>query len=752
MKLLYAAVAMASALVACSNSSNTPSASPLANSPGFVDQFQVLSTADAYGGATPAGAAGPYSVITGIVHGKLNPKHPNNAGIVDIQNAPVGADGLVSYSTDVVILRPKSASTARRVMFYDVVNRGNKLAQAGFIGPGALDTGAAPNAAFPSLLSSGYTVVWSGWQSNIAQTGTTATAGTAVVGTNFPTAINPDGSPITGLSREEYIPDYAGGTQNLIPLSYTPASLTDISQVSFTARQSWLNASGQQDYGVPSVPVTNWSYVTASNGTVSVQFTPPASVPTPSGATVAPDSGTIYSFVYNAKNPVVSGIGFASVRDLISFLKNSSTDAQGNANPLNDMKGAACADPSNCASSPTTNYDVTMAAGISQSGRYLRDFLYQGFNDNAAGGKVFDGMLSIISAGRRTWTNWRFNQGGRWSKMHEDHWMPGDQFPFSYTTTTDSLTGITDGLMKQCTATNTCPKIMQIDGTFEWWGGRASLNVTDSKGNDISLPSNVRYYLVAGTQHGGGAGVTTGLVVQPAGTTASTLFTSNLCQFAASPVSEAPVERALVPALESWITKNTTPPASQYPTVAAGTLVAPTAAAIGFPILTSATVPNIAATTAQSLNAIFAGSINQLAVTDYSKAVPVPNLSKIYTILVPKVDKNGNEIAGILMPEMSVPVATYAGWNIRGAYHSLGEGCSSTGSSIQLPLTAAAAQAAGDSRAPLSNLYLGRSDYIRQFSAATDALVARGFLTNLDALNIYKLGAQSISPTLIPNP
>jgi Alpha/beta hydrolase domain len=749
MRYLYSTIALVIVLIACS-SNNTPN--NLSNSPGFVDQFQVISTADAYGGATPAGASGPYSVITAVVKGKLNPKHPNNAGIVDILNAPVGSDGLVAYSTDVVILRPKSASTARRVMFYDVVNRGNKIGLTRYVGPGAMDTGAAPNAAFPSLLSSGYTVVWSGWQSNVAQTGTSATAGTGLVGTNFPTAINADGSPITGLSREEYIPDYAGGTLNLIPLSYPPASMTDMSQVTFTARQSWLNASGLQEYNVPSVPVTTWSYVTATNGTVSVQFTPPASVPTPNGSNVAPDSGTIYSFVYNAKNPVISGIGFAAVRDLITFLKNSSSDAQGNANPLNDMKGAACADPSSCASNPSTNYDVSIAEGVSQSGRYLRDFLYQGFNDNAAGGKVFDGMLPIIPAGRKTWTNWRFNQAGRWGKMHEDHWMPGDQFPFSYTTITDPVGGTNDGLMKLCLATNTCPKIMQIDGTFEWWGGRASLVVTDGKGKDLALPNNVRYYLIAGTQHGGGAGVTTGVVVQPSAATAATLFTSNLCQFASSPVSMTPVERSLIPAMENWITRNINPPASQYPTVAAGTLVAPSQAAIGFPVLTTASVPNITASTAQSLNANFAGSISQIMVTNYSKAVPSYDLSKQYTVLVPKVDKNGNEISGILMPEMAVPVATYAGWNVRGAFHAMGEGCSSTGSSIQLPLTAAAAQAAGDSRSALSNLYLGRADYINKFSTATDSLVSRGFLTNLDALNVYKLGAQSISPTLIPNP
>ncbi|MDE1949891.1 MAG: peptidase, partial [Burkholderiales bacterium] len=337
---------------------------------GSVDQFQVVSAVDAFGGATPAGAAGPYVVITGIVHGKLDPKNAANAGIVDLANAPVDAAGMVEYSTDVVILRPKSASTARRVLFYDVVNRGNKLALSSFVGGGALTTGAAPSAAFPSILRRGYTVVWSGWQGSIAQTGNGASA---AVGTVFPTAANADGSAITGLSREEFIPDYAGGNATTIPLSYPPASTTDLSEVTFTARQSWLNSAGQQDYAAPSAPVTTWSYVKNANGSYSVSFTPPAAVPDATGAMVPPDAGTIYSFVYRASSPMVNGIGFAAVRDLITFLKTASADGQGNANPLNDMKAAACASGVNCPANPATNFDVALGEGISQSGRFLRD-------------------------------------------------------------------------------------------------------------------------------------------------------------------------------------------------------------------------------------------------------------------------------------------------------------------------------------------------------------------------------------------
>ena len=707
-------------------------------SAGSVDQFEVISSVDAYNGATPDAAAGPYTVITAVVHGKLNPAHPDNAGIVDLGSAPLDANGMVSYSTDVVILRPKSASTARRIVFYDVVNRGSKIAQNLFVGGGALPTGAAPGAAFGSLLRSGYTVVWSGWQGNVAQTGAGATA---ALGASFPTASNKDGTSITGLSREEYVADFAGVPN--IPLSYLPASLTDRSEVVFTARQSWLNSAGQQDYAAPSAPVPTWSYVTNANGTVSVQFTPPASVPGPGASSVAPDAGTIYSFVYRAKDPTVLGIGFAAVRDLMTFLRYQSADAKGGANPLNDLKGARCAASVDCAANPATNFDVALGEGLSQSGRFLRDFLYQGFNKDAAGNKVFDGLMPLIPAARRTWVNARFGQPGRWSKQHEDHWMPGDQFPFSYAVTTDPISGRSDGLLKSCLSTATCPKIMQIDGAYEWWGGRASLVVTDGAGRDLALPDNVRYYLIPGAQHGGGAGVSTGLVTQPAA--------GSTCQIAASPVTEAPIERALLGALENWVVKNTLPPDSKYPTIASGNLVASDRTSTGFPDLSNVLVPSGASATPVTVSLAYAGLMNQVFVTDYSAAAPVANLSQPYRLLVPRVDANGNETSGVRVPEVVAPLATYLGWNLRTAGHAGGEVCLFTGSTIPLAVSAAS-RAATDSRPTLAALYAGRADYAAKVGAAADALVAQGLLTATDASNIYKANAALVSPLLIAAP
>ena len=719
--------------------STTPSAAAQSRVAGMVDRFEVVSSVDAYGGATPAGAAGPYTVISGIVHGRLLPSHPDNAGIVDLDHAPRDADGYVDYTTDVVILRPKTAATARRVMFYDVANRGGKPALASLVGGGALVGGAAPDANFPSLLRAGYTVVWSGWQSNVAQTGSGATG---LVGVNFPVATEADGAPITGLSREEYIPGNANAEQTM-SLSYAPASIDDQSEVIFTARQSWLGADGKQDYAAASVPVASWHYVPGSNGSASVQFAPPALVPAPDGSFVAPDAGTIYTFVYRAKNPTVSGIGFAAVRDLVSFLKNDSADAQGHANPVADLKTAACAAGTGCAAAPPTNFDVVIGGGTSQSGRFLRDFLYEGFNKDVNGAKVFDGMMPVIAGARRTWVNARFAQPGRLSRQHEDHWMPGDQFPFAYGVITDPVSGATDGLMKQCLATATCPDIMQVDGSFEWWAGRSSLIVTDGAAHDVKLPDNVRYYLVAGTQHGGGGGVSTGVVTQ--------LSAGHACQFAPSPVSETPVVRALVPALEKWVVEGVQPPASRYPTVKAGTLVASDRVSIGFPDLSNVSVPSGASATPTPLSLAYRGQVNQLFLTDYRKAAPVVDLARQYAVLVPKVDANGNETAGVQMPELAVPLGTYAGWNVRGQGHAAGEGCGLTGSAIPFAVSPAT-KAPTDPRTTLAQLYLGRGDYQARFGAATDALVKRGYLTALDASNVYKAGAANISSALITAP
>jgi len=685
--------------------------------PGFVNNLEIVKTFDAYGGAS-FGNTGPYEAIVGIVHGKLDPNNPANAGIVDIGLAPRDANGLVNYSTDFVILRPKNVATARRVLFYDVVNRGNKLATGTFNGAGSnFDAGQEGNAL---LLRLGYTMVWSGWQGDIAQTGS---GDTAPVGTNFPIARNSDGSAITGQSREEYIMDSSGGLSGNIAtenLTYPPATMSK-ADVTFNWRQTWRTSDNPLTEGMtfnaPSTPVkkTDWSYVN-NNGRVQLQFTMPP------GA----DQGSIFEFIYTAKHPKVMGIGFAAVRDFITFLNRETTDRQGHANPLSDFKSAPC-HAKHC--DFAQNFDVRIMEGISQSGRFTKDFLWRGFNNDGRGTAknkghtVFNGMFPIISGARKTYTDFRWGQPGRWSKQHEDHWQPGDQFPFAYNVITDPVSGQTDGLLKPCLDTNTCPKIVHLDGGFEVSGARGSLLVTDGAGNPIQVPSNVRLYEVPGTNHGGGAGV-------------AVLSTPAQCVYLRSAVEEAPIDRALAPVLEDWVANNVAPPPSKYPTVADNTLAPPTDQdAVGFPDLSTAGFP------------YYGYLYNPLVVTDYTNAVPVAHLNQAYKVLIGRTDKDGNEIAGVRVPEIVAPLATYANWNVRAVGHAPGDGCISNASMFPIPKTHAEQVIKGDPRKPLQDRYTNKADYVAKVKAAAQKLVSQRLLLQEDvSLYVQQAKAQTLFP------
>jgi hypothetical protein len=636
---------------------------------------------------------------------------------------------MVEYTTDFVILRPKVAANAKRILFYDVNNRGNQLAQ-GFINNGL--AGFAPGAQGDALLLRlGYTLVWSGWQGDITQSGHGDIMG---IGATFPVAHNADGSSITGVTFEEAI--FNGGTtpigagavaqppssspearaqapvqpqSSTLPegmrprssnldatgtvtfkLTY-PANTLDQTAVTFNWRETYVTPAGQT-FDSPSTPIPTsaWSYVDASHVSMNLAG--------------LGDMGAIYDFVYTAKDPQVMGIGFAAVRDFVSFLRNSTADAMGNANPLNDFKSVPCTLASGCSSG---NYDVAIMEGISQSGRFTRDFLWQGFNDDGQGKKVFEGMMPIIPAGRRTWTNYRFSQPGRFSKQHEDHFQRGDQFPFAYQVITDPVSGVKDGLFGSCTATNTCPLIIHVDGGYETWGGRDMLIVTDGQGNALTLPDTVRIFDIPGVNHGGGAGI---------GTQSKPVY----CDNTNSPINERPTIRALVVAFEDWLTKGIPPPNSRFPSVTEGTAADPTnQTAVGFPDLTS-------------LGILYGGpTYNQLFVTSYDTGVPVVDLTKRYEILVSITDADGNDIAGVRTPDFVAPIATYTSWNTRAPNYAPGDACNTNGSMIPFASTPGT-RVAGDPRRALSERYVSHQDYVSQVTAAANDLVAQRLLLQED--------------------
>ena len=604
-------------------------------------------------GGRAFGAAGQYEWLRGVVAGEVDPSDPRHGHIVNLDRAPRNAAGRVEYRATVEVYRPLDMRRWNRAIFHTVANRGRG------------------GAAEPAMLERGFAFVRVGWQGDLTPSGSNIVA-------YLPLATNADGTPIVGPALEEFIFNDAE-PRSRGRLSYRAASLD--------ARGGMLSVRATQDAPRERPDDLRWRYVSDTQ----IDVTRPAGF----------DGGAIYEFIYQAQDPIVLGIGFAAMRDAVSFLRYETADADGNPNPLATADGHA-----------TTAFSL----GISQSGRMLRDFLYQGFNEDVAGRTVFDGIHPNIAGSRKTFTNYPFGQPGRWQKQHEDHVYPGDQFPFTYATLTDPLTGRTDGLQERCRASGTCPKIVHSDGEAELWQARASLVVTNSVGEHIELPDNVRVYLLAGTQHGGGPGVHT----QPPG--------RGLCQNLTNPLALADTRTALSLALYEWVANGVEPPPSHFPTVAGGGLVA--AGALGFPDIPGVT---------------YSGSYNPLHVADH-RSLP-PMRGDAYTVLVGRVDADGNMVDGVRHPNLAAPVGTHTGWNLRRAGFAEGAQCAGAGAFLPFAPTEAARQASGDPRPSLEARYGGHDAYVRAVSDAADALVRDRLLLPADADSIIALARRSGAAT-----
>ncbi len=586
------------------------------------------------------GAAGTYDRIAARATIGVDPGDPANAGIADIERAPRNADGLVEAVSDVVILRPTDAARGNGVLLYDVVNRGRKLGL-NMLNDAPLGNAVRRDAEAGNgfLMRQGYIVVWSGWQHDVAEAA------------DMLRLVAPIVPGVTGVSREEFIWDHLQSpvTERLSYPIADPASLI-------------LTVRGKEADARQTPPGLTFRIVDPQR----IEITRPPGF----------DAGAIYELTYQAKDPTVGGLGMAAVRDLVSFLRHETEQ-----NPL-ARNGA--------------EVSHAYGIGISQSGRFLKDMLYQGFLDDEAGRPVFDAIVPFISGARRSFTNARFSQPGRFSRQHEDHLFPGDSFPFTYGTTTDALTGQSDGLLRRCEAAGTCPRIMQVDTDSEAYQARASLIVTDTRGNHLDLPANVRAYMLAGLPHGSTPGLTSS--PQPA------------CVMASNPLHPGAAMRALLTGLDGWVRQQAEPPSSRYPMRSQGTLVAPAPGA--FPAL-----PGVA----------YAGLVNGMTVVDRGREPPAPG--RAYPVFVPRTDADGHALAGIRLPEIEAARATYTGWNLRRAGFGEGELCGLAGGAMPLPERAVP----GDPRRPLSERYAGPDAYPLAVRAAAERLVAERLMLREDA-------------------
>src|SRR6516162_2846347 len=662
---------------------------------GRITKIQITSAPNtiAFGGHSFPGV-GQYEVITGIATGEVNPSNPQNALITDIGLAPRLPNGNVQYQHNFYILRPVDLSHGNHKMMYEPPNRGGKTYQTLNNTPSGTNDPAAitdPTVLANSFLwPQGYTTVCSGWENNLGSLSSlTATA-------TLPVATNPDGSTITGPGYEYIVSPGATYT-----LAYPAASGSQDPANATLTHRIHLDDTPQV------VPASGWAYT--SNTKIKLT----------SGSFVAND---IYEFSYIAMNPTVNGLGFAAIRDFNSFLRYATVDDFGTANPL--------------AGDLTRIYTETS----SQPARTLNDFTHLGFNQDENGLKVFDGMLQWVGAGDGINMNYRWSQTKRTERNRQEHLYLEGLFPFANQTLSDPISGTTDGRYKKCGDTNTCPLAMEFFSANEYWVKAGSLMSTDPMGK-VDLPDHpdARLYLLSSKQHGG----------------AGDPKSKGLCQQLLNPLDSAPVQRALWEDLDQWSTKGVAPPRSRVPLLRDGTLVRPLPQEkVGFPKIPGVTYTGLKTTRyrfnyGDDFYTTFIPKINPPMITppyEDNKAN-----GPIYPSYVPKTDSDGNDIAGIRLPELTVPLATYTGWGLRSGVWA-NDGCEASGQYIPFKKTAAERMAADDPRPSVEERYPSFAMYRSAVMRAIDDLVRNRFMLCDDTAAVYTRLLQAGLDAGVPAP
>ncbi len=639
-----------------------------------------------FAGGKSFGDVGPYEAIVGVARFAVDPAHARNRLIVDLDRAPRNADGKVEFDSDVYLLAPKDRSKGNGAILYDVNNRGNKLALGMFnSGGGGNEPGKDGEVGNGFLFRRGYTVVWCGWNGEILP-------GNGRLLLKPPVATD-GGKPIRGIVRYETVADAPAET---MPLSRRDGhgSYPPTEEGERTGVLTWRMRETDPRVVIP-------------RGQWSLQRLPIPKVEQGVHGTLGQIRlrvaggfrvGYIYELVCEAEGPIVQGAGFAAVRDLISFLRHDT----GKQNPLLAGGKPAIA--------------RAHGFGVSQSGRFLRHFLYQGFNADEAGRKVFDGLIPHVAGGGLGFFNHRFAQPNRHNGQHEDHLYPADVFPFTYGDSNDPFARRTDGINRRLAALDPklLPKVMHTQSAAEYWHRSGSLVHTDPLGKkDAAIPDNVRVYAFGGTQHGPASG-------DPPGR-------GNIAENRLNPGDYKPFLRALLDALDAWVRDGTAPPDSVFPTIAGGTLVGWQQKHTGFPALPGVRYPEVI----QRPQALDLGP-------DFLDkgiiGVEPPRLLGDYVVLVPANDADGNDRGCLLPPEVGVPLATYTGWNLRrrdaGAEGML---ASLAGSYLPFPATPEVRKATGDPRKSVRERYRSFEEYASHFADNCEALVKQRYLLKEDA-------------------
>jgi hypothetical protein len=626
------------------------------------------------------GEAGPYERIVGRVYFSASVANAHNRRIVDLDKAVNLKNGEVEFSADFVAVRPKDLSKGNGSLLLEVPNRG-RARIIGTVDGGNWDL--ANDVGDAWLLRSGYTIVSLGWQWDA--TGQDALRFYAPIAKE-------NGKTITGLLRGDLMPSKV---MEEIPLGHLilgeiggseyPVAAPDDPRNVLTVRDS-RNAARTV------IPRSEWQFAHSVDGKLTASdrhihlnggFQP----------------GKIYEYVYVVADPVVAGLGFAAVRDFASYAKHGET-----------------------AIAPATR---VYGEGISQNGRFLRNFLYQSFNADEEGRIALDGVLAHVAGAGRGSFNYRFAQPSRDAQPTSSVFFPTDVFPFTDQPGTDPVTEENGGLLDRAAAERVVPKIFFSNTSYEYWGRAAALiHITADGKRDAPISRDVRIYHFTGLQHFSGPFPPT----KGKG--------DLLGQQPESPLPARYFWRAMITNMDAWVRSGTPPPESSYPKIADGTLVP--IREYGFPAISGVNKPREA---------------NEAWHLDFGPgwrdgilSVQPPKVGQAFPVLVPQVDADGNERDGVRLPEITVPLATYASWNLRDS--SIGapdQRVSFEASYVPFPKTAADGQKSGDARKSIAERYSSREDYLNRYGRALDELVKQRWILEEDRASLLRRADQEWS-------
>jgi len=625
-----------------------------------------IKTREPYQQGKTFGERGEYERLTGKVHFAIDPKLEANAVIVDLKLAPLNAKKQVEFSADFEMLVPKDPSKTNGSLFYEVNNRGKNTA-ANLIDGGGDDF----------LCRQGFVVLWSGWIAEV-QPGNNRWILQAPVATE-------NGKPIRGLVRNDFVLEKPAERASVAHR----ANLGSYRPPADAQRNAILSYREHESDPRRVVPRADWKFVINEVEVEGVMAQLPLVEIELQGGL---QPGLIYEVVYEAEGPVVQGVGMAGIRDLVSALKYSNKTEQ---NPLLTKSGKPLV-------------ERAMSFGTSQSGRLLRHYLWEGFNADEQGRKVFDGVISHVAGGGLGSFNHRFASPTRTNGQHDEHSFPADYFPFAYGDQKDPHTGQEDGILRKCIASKTTPLVFHTQSSSEYWHRSGSLVHTDPLGKeDADLPADVRIYSFGGTQHGSGGG---------------TPGVKGNGQLPSSPADYRPLMRALVVAMHEALATGKSPPPSVYPLLRKGTLTNWPAKESGWPGIPGVNYPQV---------------IQQPALLDRGPlwekeriATLEPPVAKaMYEVRVPAMGPDGNERGTLNLPAITVPIGTYTSWNLRdAAIGAAGELLSLQGGFIPFAKTKEERLAQKDPRPSLAELYTGYDDYEAKYLAAAQKLVDDRYL------------------------